>query len=303
MRMRPVKAELGGGRTIQWQYGQDNAVSETAYQDGKLILTRTTSQDGKSEKTILASGAKYEVHKDNFGKPTTLLIDGALAAKANWQANGSFAGLRTGNTEIQTLRHKEGWPNGLLISTPMESGKTDQWLEYESDVMGRPVKITDSSGFNYLLYYDEQGRIKTFGQLTKDNKLAGAKIVYNKDGLVTDIESTWEKEKREYASSGILKSITVKREGAQSKSIFDAHGRLANQSAFDKGETIWQYESEQHGAQLKQIRLPNGEQIHYSWNDTDKTHGADISMGHAAVRTRFDAERHITTITWGDRAP
>ncbi len=64
LHMRPVEAELSVGRSIRWKYGHDNEVSETLNQDGKLVLTRTTSQDGKTEKTILTDGKIYEVRRD-----------------------------------------------------------------------------------------------------------------------------------------------------------------------------------------------------------------------------------------------
>jgi len=303
VRMRPVEAEIGGGKTIRWRYGQDNEVNETLYRGDKPILTLSTSQDGRTETTTLADGPTYEVHRDAFGHPTTLLVDGVLAAKASWRSDGRFAGLRTDNTEIQPRWHKDGWQNGLLISTPMVSGKTNQWLEYEWDLMGRPIKITDSSGFEYVMNYDEQGRINMFGRLTKQRKLLGANIVYNSDGLITEIESSWGKERREYASSGMLKSIVVERQGVESVTKFDAHGRQTSQSAFDNGKTTWHYESDKDGARLRTIVLPNGEQISYSWDDSGETHLADISMGSAIVRTQFNAEGRVTTMSWGGRVP
>lgn len=158
-RMRPVEAEIGDGRTIRWLYGQDNDVTETLYQGDEPILTRSTSQDGRTETTVLTDGSIHEVRRNPFGQPSAILDDGVLAAEASWRLDGTFGGLRAGNTEIQSRRHAEGWPNGILVSAPMVDGKTDQWLEYEWDLMGRPNKITDSSGFQYVMKYDDEGRI------------------------------------------------------------------------------------------------------------------------------------------------
>jgi len=173
---------------IKWQYGKDNEVLEIVSRDGKPILTRSTSQDASTETIVLTNGPTYELRRDASGHPTTLLIDGVTAAQASWRPNGTLAELSDGTTEVRPRRHKNGWPNGVFISAPAKSGKTTQWLEEEWDMMGRPTKITDSSGFEYRLGYDEQGRLRSFGRLTEDGNLLGAKLHYDSDGLVTGIE-------------------------------------------------------------------------------------------------------------------
>lgn len=297
VRMRPVKAETSGGKIVRWQYGQDDEVTETHFQGDALVLTRATSQDGKTETTVLADGPAYEVRRDAVGHPTTLLVDGVLAAEAGWRPDGTFGELRIGNTEI-TLRRKtkEGWPNGVQISDP---GNDREWLEYEWDLMGRPIKIDDSSGLHYVMNYDEQGRIVAYGRLTKEEELMGANIAYNSDGLITDIESSWGKEQREYAGGSVLESIVAERGGAKSVTKFDSQGHKTRQTAFDSGTTTWRYESVKDGERLRAIGLPNGERISYSWDDTGETTLTDVSMGPAVVRTRFDAQGRVRAMTWG----
>jgi RHS repeat-associated protein len=298
-RMRPVKAEAGNGRSIRWLYGQDNDVTETLYQGDKPILTRSTSQDGRTETTALTDGSTYEVRRNHLGQASAIMVDGVLAAEASWRPDGTFGGLRAGNTEIQSRRHAEGWPNGILVSAPMVDGKTDQWLEYEWGLMGRPNKITDSSGFQYVMKYDDEGRIETFGQLTGKGELISTDITYNSDGLITDIETPWETEEREYASSGVLKSIEVEREGVESEILFDSHGRMMRQSAFDGGGTTWHYESDEDGARLKEIELRNDERISYSWASENEKQVANIKLGSVDVRLCLDAKGRASSVSWG----
>lgn len=144
-------------------------------------------------------------------------------------------------------------------------------------------------------------RIESFGQLTGKGTLVSTDITYNSDGLIADIETPWETEEREYASSGVLKSIEVEREGVESKILFDSHGRMTSQSAFDGGTTTWRYESDEDGARLKAVELPNDERISYSWDDAEETHLSDVSMGSVIVRARSDAEGRASTMTWGGR--
>ncbi|MEE9303580.1 MAG: RHS repeat-associated core domain-containing protein, partial [Thiotrichaceae bacterium] len=215
-RMRLLQADHGNGRLIEWKYGKSNNVQEIHSQDGKPILIRSTSQDGKNEKIKLANGATYEIHRNGFGRPTTLLVDGTLAMQMSWQSNGVLAKLNDNHTEVRPHWHKNGWPNGLIVSAPMNSGATNQWLEEEWDIMGRPIKITDSSGFVYAVSYDDQGRLRSFGRMTDDGKLIGTKLVYGTQDLVQEIVSSWSHEIREYTNSRILKKITVERKKVKS---------------------------------------------------------------------------------------
>ncbi len=276
---------------------------ETQYQDDKPILTRSTSADGRIERTILDNGSTYELHRDTSGHPSTLSIDGALAWQVSWQPDGTLARLRDSNTEVQPRRHKDGWRNGVLISAPMKSGRTTEWLEKEWDVIGYPIKVTDSSGFEYRMNYDDQGRLSTFGRLTEDKKLMGTKLVYDDKGLIKFIGSSWANEKREYEDSGVLKRVEVERQGKQSMTTFDAYGRPSNYVAFDNGITTWRYDSDEAGTMLRTVELPNDGQINYSSDDSGETRIADIRMGPALVRTIFDAEGRVTTMTWGENVP
>jgi YD repeat-containing protein len=301
--MRPVEVDLGGGRTVRWRYGKDHEASETISQDGKPILTRSTSQDGKTETMVLTDGPTYEVRKDTAGHPTTLLIDGAKAATISWQKDGTLAGLRASDTEIQPRRHQNGWPNGVVISAPMISGKTTEWIEEEWDVMGRPTKVTDSSGFEYKMSYDDRGRLRTFGKMTKDGKVIGSNLVYNNDGLVIGIDSSWGKEKREYGDDDILKSVKIEKQGSKSVTSYDEHGRPVSHSAFDGGATTWRYDSNDAGAALRTVGLPNGKEIHYGSKDSGKVRSTQITLGSTVVQTASDAEGRVTALIWGERAP
>ncbi|MBI3610871.1 MAG: RHS repeat-associated core domain-containing protein [Nitrospirae bacterium] len=302
-RMRPVKADIGGARTIRWRYGKDKEATETLSQDGEPILTRSTSQDGRTETTVFTGGPTYELRKDASGHPITLFIDGAEAAKISWHEDGTLSGLRANDTEIQPLRHQNGWPNGVVISAPRISGQTSEWLQEEWDVMGRPIKITDSSGFEYKLGYDDQGRLRTFGRLMKDGKLMGTNLVYDDDGLVKGIDSSWGKEKREYGNDGVLKSVKIEKQGGKSATTYDKYGRPVSHSAFDGGATTWHYDPDDAGATLRTVELPNGKRIDYSSEESGETRRAQANLESTVVDTVSDKDGRVTTLTWGEKVP
>ena len=210
--------------------------------------------------------------------------------------------MLAGHTEVRPRRHEQGWTKGLLVSAPVEGGKTGQWLEEEWDRLGHPRKITDSSGFQWVINYDDQGRLRSFGRLREDGKLAGTSLVYDPSGLVSSIDSTWEREKREYAVGGALKRIEVERQGAKSVMMFDAQGRQTNRQGFDGGLTAWLYDSGEARAQLRAVDLPNRGRIDYRWGNGTGRGSGEISIGSAVVKTQSDANGRVVAMTWGKRA-
>lgn len=301
-RMRPVEANLGAGRRVSWQYNYKE-ISETVTQADQPIFTRSVNQDTNTETIVLTDGPTFELTRDAAGRPTALSRNGVQAWQASWRTDGPLDALRLGNTEVRPRRHPDGWVQGVLVSTPMKAGKTGQWLEQEWDMTGRSQKITDSSGYEYAMTYDDQGRLQTFGRPTEDGKLVGTKLVYDGRGQVSGIYSSSSNEKREYGDSGVLQSRTVERQGAKSVTRFDSHGRPTTRSALDGGLTKWRYGSGEAEAALTEIALPNKERIDVRWGNCSDTCAGRIRLGPAVVRTLSDADGRITEITWDEQVP
>lgn len=297
--MRPVKADLGGGHTIEWKYGKDHEVSKVVSQDDELVLAHLTSPDGCMETTKLADGSVYRIRRNAAGQPTTLSRNGHIVAEASWRPAGELAALRFGDTEVRPRRHKDGWPNGILVCAPMKEGETKQWLEEEWDRMGRPVKIKDSSGFEYVMDYDDQGRLVAYGRLNSEGKRVGTKLVYDKNGWVANMETSKGKAKWDYSEGGVLKKYEVERQGATSMTTFDAFGRPATRLAFDSGLTTWHYNSDEPGVVLSTVILPNGARISYQKDGDDKADHLKIGLGPAAVRSTTSRDGRMIMMTWG----
>ena len=296
--VRPIAAKLSNGRVLTFKYGERHNLSETLSDPDGPTVARTVSADGNTETIASSERPSIEMSKDIAGRPLRLTRDGVLVWHASWLSDGPLEVLRMGETELRPRRHKDGWWNGLLVSAPMEAGKTREWMEAEWNVLGKLEKITDSSGVEYATTYDNQGRLRSYGRLTKDQKLVGTSVFYNDDGLVSEMSSSWERERREYTPDGVLKSLTVVRQGSSAALSFDFRGRPTARSQFDSGYTKWLYGRNGEESQPDVIELPHGERIEFRRN------GAScgvIRVGPAVIRTITGANGRLAAITWGER--
>jgi YD repeat-containing protein len=287
-RMRPVETDDGGRRSVV-KYGKDGGFVETVSDSGESLYTRTVSPLGDAESVAWSSGINLEFRRDAGGRPISLTRNGTPVWKAHWRPDGLLEMLRIGGAEVRPRLHEDGWWNAVVVSAPAKEGNVDQWLEEAWDIRGRLRRTRDSSGFEYVMNYDDEGRLQSYGRLTKEGKLAGASLNYGRDGMLTSIHSSWGSEKREYTRTS-LKGITVERQGARSVTTFDSLERLAARSHFDGGIMKWVYSSSGDG--LAEVQLPNGESIRF-----DGTAG-EISLGPARVTTAIDAQGRLTAMTW-----
>ena len=297
-RMRPLEEDLGDGELVRWQYGTGSEVTETYWQAGRSVATRSTSQDGHTETTVVTDGPTYRVQRDAPGRPTDVSVNGVGAARISWAADGTLTAVRMGDTEVHPRRTTDGRQTGVLITAPMDRGRTTQWLEQIWDVMGRPTTITDSSGFKYSIEYDEYGRVQAAGRVTDHGMLIGARVAYDDNNRVTRIQSSWGTETRAYSEAAALSHVEVTKLGATSETWFDGHRHPTRHVAFDGGITTWQYGTESD-QKLRAVELPSGERIEYVWRSAAEVQ--EIALGSALIRTRFDPRGRVAAITWGGR--
>src|SRR2546428_731862 len=89
--------------------------------------------------SLLPGPDPSDLHRDASDRPTAILVDGAPAARITWSPEGLPVTVRMGDTEVHARRADDGRITGVLISAPMDRGRTTQWLEVEWDIMGRPT--------------------------------------------------------------------------------------------------------------------------------------------------------------------
>jgi YD repeat-containing protein len=299
--LRQLGVDSGSGEVIRWRYGTGREMSETRIQDGRPVRTRTISDDGRTEKMVVTDGPTCELHRDASGRPTAILVDGAPAARITWSAEGTPVTVRMGDTEVHARRAEDGRTTGVLISAPMDAGRTTHWHDIQWDVMGRPTTMSDSTGFNYRVQYDARGRVQTVGRVIDGGALVGAQIDYDDANRITHVQSSWGTETRAYSVTGVLTQVQADVRGARSTTTYDPQGRRSAHVAFDGGVTRWRYQDGAPGTTPLTIDLPNGERLsHAKQSVNDRSHG-EIALGSARVLTESDSHGRVTALTWQGR--
>ena len=295
--LRPVAMEVGKEAEVRWEYGAGKSAVERVIEKGRTLVTRKISSDGKTETEIdHETGESYKVERDESGQPSALSYNGAQVVTVDRSQSGALKSVTLGRTtEVVPLVNEEGWQNGLLVKDP---NSETLWTQQEWDVLGRPIKIEDSTGFEYVLSYDAAGRLRSCGRPTKDGSLTGSLLSYDATGRVTGVESSWGKEQREYAKGGLLSKVVSKRGGAVAEQRFDGLGRPAISRAYDGGETMWTYASNEPAAALASITLPNKKKIDYSESATDKGSTITTRMGSVVAELKSDATGRTTSLKW-----
>jgi YD repeat-containing protein len=290
------------GDTVEWRYGNGLAVQETLTRDGRIVMIRSRSEDGRVETTEVVGGQTYEVQRDAAGLPSALVVDGVSVMSVSRDPDGSLAGIRTPDTEADLRRDRSGTPTGLLIGAPAADGRTTHWIEERWDALGRPILVTDSSGLEYRASFDDNGRLRGFRRAGRDGRPIGADITRDDDGRVTRVVSTWGSEQIEYSEAGTMTRIAAVRQGASTATTFDRHERPERHVAFDGGQTVWRYESDAPDAKPAAVDVPDGGRISYAWTDAGGAQAAEVTFGAASVRAQFDSEGRVVSLSWDRRA-
>ena len=296
--MRPIEANLGNSEKVRRSYGVGHEMEEARLYEDRPFITRKISADGRKETTVdhEMGGSVLDVLFDEAGRSEEWLRSGVRVAKAVRRPDGMIEKVSVGtSSEVVPLVCKEGWQDGVMVREP---GCETKWTTEEWDVLGRTKKVADSTGFEYVMGYDEDGHLNSMGRMTKDGKLAGSVFTYDDQGRVAGVDSTWGTEQREYAHDGALKKVVSKRGAASTETRFDAQGRVASLRAFDGGETTWTYADKQAVVATRTIVLPDRLKIINTENHMDGHFAVTTCLGPAAVELASDVSGRTMTMTW-----
>jgi RHS repeat-associated protein len=297
--MRPVRADLGGGQVLRWQYGPLREQVQVLEQDGKVAQRRITRADGLQERTeVLGSGALV-VDKDLAGRPVAVTANGQPAAQLDWLPDGRLEVVRLPSGEIRPSWNDAGWQSGVMVCAPVADGGTDSWVKQEWDFQGRPRRITDQTGLDMNMVYDTRGRLVRQTSRRASGGSEEESFQYNAKDQLTARRSPAGEELRSYRRNGELKELCWRRSGAEQRVRFDELGRVKRQRGFDGGETKWHYVDDPGGNSLAQIDLPTGQQVKYTSFKRKAQTIDQVRLGDLFVQVTSDQKSRPVRMTWG----
>jgi YD repeat-containing protein len=255
------------------------------------------SDDGRLETVDWLGGSTYEIHREAAGFPTKVLIDGVDGIRLAWAPDGALSTWTDRTTEVRILRDQKRWINGVQIRSIDHPA---EWTEEEWDALGRPVRVRDSSGFDYRISYNAGGQVEAAGRLTENGQLLGSKIQYDNAGRIVRMASSWGADRREYDADGRLRRIEVDQQDARAEVAFDEKGRPEQVTDLSKGVTRWTFNRAARSTlHPRQIHLPSGQLVRYEWATQGGATNEQILVGETSISVGTDADGRLTGLSWG----
>jgi hypothetical protein len=157
---------------------------------------------------------------------------------------------------------------GVLITPPDEKGpRFKRWLRVGYDEQGREESITDYTGSEVKVGYDNTGESSII-----NSKLGGVQIERDQKGKVQKIKTSWGYlQVNTYdPQSGEIKRYEINQ--GNDKAIVDFDKELPRKvRQFDGGEiNISYYEQDSHKDQIKDVQTPNGLILNYEYDSENR---------------------------------
>lgn len=260
--MQPIRQTLADGTIIDWAYEENNPAKANVFMpDGRRIEVEKL-KDGFDVQLHTAGNGRSRARLDHAGRVTALYNGDSRTLKQKWHPNGLPAESITETTVVYP-QYQDNVLTSHLIAIPGQESPFQEWLKIEYDDFGNPAKVTDYSGTDFIIAYEENGRIKA---AARNGKIV--KFVRNPSGQVIEVKTNWGySEKRKFATDNqTLESFAVSN-GKQTAAVEYDKGLLTNIRQFDGGETRVSYlqDGKQSGI-IKSIRTPNDLIINFNRN-------------------------------------
>jgi YD repeat-containing protein len=272
---RPVEARYADGTLVTWEHpeGGDVVAEVTNPDGGKIRLTE--SADHRRRTLGLADNSKITGEYDTAGRLTSLAENGRVLLRQEWSGDGRL--LTAGNETC--AEHVEYDADGLmsrvLFAPPQEHGHFSHWQEMKLDSAGRPREISDYTGLQVLVDYDESGEPKAMA-CKREGKNYGFQITRDASGRIQEVESSWGKQHYTYDASGSLEKMNIEKQG-RSASVQYQSGLLRRYTQFDGGEMrVDYYEEPARQGFPREIRTSNDLRLTYDYDPQSRLSKVEV---------------------------
>ena len=292
---RPVEVRHANGSKASWSYPEKGGATMVWAQAGGETVRISESPDQRRWTVETTGQRKVAGEYDTAGRLTSLSENGRMMLQQEWLSDGQ---LRLASSETCAV-HPEYDKDGLLITlllTPLgEKGPFERFQQTKLDFWGRPRQITDHSGLEMLMDYDESGGLKVMVS-KRDGKNYGFQLTRDKEGRIQAVESSWGRQRFSYDPDGFLNKFEVTRGNARSTAEWES-GRLVRARQFGGNEIKLIYgDTRVAREKIRQITVPNGLALDYRYDESGHLH--EVAMGDiSALRMAYDASGRLTS--WG----
>jgi YD repeat-containing protein len=251
------------------------------------------SADGKNLTWDVPEGGHYNVQLDSSHRVAEIRQGDRTALKQQWHPVGL---LQTASFPTTALRPQYGDDlvlNGLLITPPGDDGtEFERWVRLGFDESGRPAKMTDYTGAETQVKYDEKGRLESVASGRGEVHVSRSPA-----GTVQAVETSWglSWSNRFDPSDRRLAGTQVKLGDSQA-SVELEDNLPARVQQFDGGEYQFSYHRQgPHAGRLQQVRLPNDLKICFAYDAACRVTG--LTFGDVLHQdVRYDERGRVTEI-------
>jgi YD repeat-containing protein len=267
------------------------------------------SARGDREAVILPDGGVYRFALDAGGNVTAMHAGDREVFQRSYH-RGQLTRAETKASLLRCIHDEDGVLDALLFSSPDENLKGTRWAKVDLDTAGQVSRVTDYSGLDLRLAYDDAGRLATCGKAAQGSaeddsalSLTGFRIERNPQGNVTRLQTSAGLERTyAYETDGetIRKAVTAS--AGKEASVEFSRGHPTRIRQFDGGETRINYEAMDGNSRVAEIVTPNQFCLRYDYDADDRL--TSVRCGNSyALQIRYSPTGQIIGVSYEPESP
>lgn len=269
---RPVKQVFRHGTEVQWQYDDSGGREVAVKSPTGERYTLEYSADGKRASVRMPNGNIYSTTYDDAGRPVEHRLGNTPIVQQRWHANGLLASASYETFALHPEYRDDMVLAGVMFTPPGNATSFSEWAKVKYNEEGRPIEVTDCTGYEIKMGYDKQSRLSII-----NTKHGSVKITHDQEGRLERVQASWG-----YNQHNVYDSKTNELEkvelihGKNNAVIEFDQGRLVRVRQYDEGEFILSYYGRgDHRGQVRQIRTPDNLDLAYEYDSDGRLAAVD----------------------------
>lgn len=289
---RPIRQFMGDGTQVLWSRNDDEKVNITVTNPGGDEISIVEQDGGRFKRLRLPGGAALDACLDDTDRIISMRLGGKTLLKQNWHHNGQPGTIEDESTAWRPEYRAHGTLSRVLVTPPSNAASFGQWLSHEADEQERLVRITDSSGLNETVGYDESGMLSSWS-----NNRGSVAVERDDQGRAFSMETSWglkQKTTLDGARQPARTDITL---NGNTASIEYEGGRPVQIHQFDGGETRVTYTesgTSSHATQVARIITPIHLELRYEYDPEGRVSAVICGSGFRVEYAYDDQGRLIS---------